>query len=213
MRNIAKGPEPASLTAWRQTDPTDYDGYKDKDALRESLTGEQRHICCYCQDRIYPEWNSMKIEHWASQEHHLQQRLVYRNLLGACLGGQGKPGRYQHCDTYKGDQELCRNPADPGHDVEAVIRFLNDGRIVSTNALLNEQLNTVLNLNDPVLVNRRLGALASFVDLFLKRDEKFNRNDWQRLLDDLSGSNHNGALRPYCGVVIYWLKKRLGRLP
>jgi uncharacterized protein (TIGR02646 family) len=213
MRNITKQPEPASLTAWRQTNPTDYNGYAYKDGLRDSLVYEQRGICCYCQCRIYSSYDTMKIEHWASHRHYPQQRLVYRNLLGACLGGKGKPGTNQYCDSFKGEQELCRNPADPAHDVETVMHFKNDGSVTSTNAQLNEELNSVLNLNDDFLKNNRIGALESFKVLYLKRDANFTRNDWQRLLDDWSGANHNGELRPYCGVVIYWLKKRIARLP
>jgi hypothetical protein len=45
MRNIVKGTEPQSLTQHRMTDPTDYDGYPDKEGLRSSLVAEQRGIC------------------------------------------------------------------------------------------------------------------------------------------------------------------------
>lgn len=147
MRNITKKPEPTSLTEWRATNPADYTGYKDMDTLRDSLVAEQRGICCYCQCRIYSAYNRMKVEHWQSHELYPQERLVYRNLLGACLGGQGKPGKVQHCDTYKGDGDLCRNPANPAHNVDALIRYLSDGRITSSFDELNEQLDSVLNLN------------------------------------------------------------------
>lgn len=158
MRNITKDPEPPSLTAWRATNPTDYNGYPDKDELRESLEAEQRGLCCYCQSRIRAEIGAMKIEHWASHSGHPNLRLVYSNLLGSCMGGEGKPGRDQHCDTYKGERDLCRNPADPSHDVETVLQFLNDGRITSSNQLFKEQLDSVLNLNHPFLVNQRRGS-------------------------------------------------------
>jgi uncharacterized protein (TIGR02646 family) len=213
MRNITKHPEPASLTAWRQTNPTDYNGYTDKDGLRDALVDEQRGVCCYCQCRIHSSYDTMKIEHWASHDQHLQQRLVYRNLLGACLGGKSTPGRYQHCDTYKGDKDLCRNPADPAHNVEATIHFQNDGCVTSTNTQLNGELNSVLNLNVEFLKNNRIGALESFKELYLRRNGTLTRNEWLRLLDDWTGANHNGELKPYCGVVIYWLKKRIARLP
>lgn len=213
MRNITKRQEPTSLTTWRQTNRTDYNGYSDKDALRDSLISEQRGICCYCQSRIYSSWDTMKIEHWKSHRHYPQQRLVYRNLLGACLGGKGSPPSNQHCDTYKEDRELCRNPADPSHNIEATIHYKIDGSIASTNVQLNDELQSVLHLNIDFLKNNRKGALESFKELYLRRDAKLTRSDWQRLLDEWSGASDNGELRPYCGVVIHWLKKRIARFP
>ena len=135
MRNITKGPEPPSLTAWRARNPIDYNGYPDKDGLRGSLEAEQRGLCCYCQSRIRAEIGAMKIEHWASQGRHPTLRLVYSNLLGSCMGGEGNPGRDQHCDTHKGERDLCRNPADPTHDVEAVLHDLAPAKRTSYSAL------------------------------------------------------------------------------
>ena len=54
MKAIAKGPEPASLTAHRQTPHGNYDNYAAKDHLRSALVAEQRGLCCYCMGRIRP---------------------------------------------------------------------------------------------------------------------------------------------------------------
>ena len=89
MKAITKGPEPASLTAHRQTPHCDYDNYAPKNELRNALATEQRGLCCYCMGRIRPEPASMKIEHWRCQTHYSNEQLDYRNLLGACLGGIG----------------------------------------------------------------------------------------------------------------------------
>lgn len=210
MRNITKSAEPVSLTAWRATDPTDYNGYKEKDVLRDSLAREQRGICCYCQCRIRPEIGSMKVEHWHSHDRFPNERLVYRNLLGGCMGGEGTRGRDQHCDTYKGDKGLCLNPADPSYDIEAVIHFLNDGRVTSTYAPLDKELNSVLNLNQEFLQNNRKRVLESF-KLLLRKKGTLNRGEWEHLLERWTGRNHDGELEPYCGVIIYWIRKRLAR--
>jgi uncharacterized protein (TIGR02646 family) len=97
MRNIHKNPEPTSLTQHRCNTNTDYDNYAEKDDLRESLVNEQRWICCYCMQRIYPNLENMKIEHNKSQSPNKfpEKQLDYGNLLGACLGGTGKPKRDQ----------------------------------------------------------------------------------------------------------------------
>src|ERR1051325_4827576 len=143
MRMIVKGPEPASLTVHRQTPHADYDNYQDKDALRLALVTEQRGICCYCMRRIYNGAQTMKIEHWRCQSQHGAEQLNYRNILGACLGGQGQPEGLQHCDTRKGDSDLQWNPANPVHGIETRLRYEVDGSIRSNDAVFDEQLDDV----------------------------------------------------------------------
>ena len=155
MRAITKNREPASLTAHCKKPHSDYGNYRAKVDLRHALVTEQRGLCCYCMGRIRPEPASMKIEHWRCQEHYRGEQLKYRNLLGACLGGHGKPVCLQHCDTRKGDNDLEWNPSDPAHHIETRIRYELDGSIRSDEADFDDQLNDVLNLNLPVLKNTR----------------------------------------------------------
>ena len=144
MRAISKGREPVSLTKHRKTLYSDYDNYRAKDELRNSLVSEQRGLCCYCMGRIRPESESMKIEHWRCQEHYRDEELNYGNLLGACLGGHGRPPKLQHCDTKKGDSDLLWNPGDPAHHVKTRIRYEPNGAILSDEAEFDRQLNDVL---------------------------------------------------------------------
>ena len=140
MRAITKGPEPASLIAHRQTAHCDYDNYADKGALRHALVTEQRGLCCYCMRRIHNGPDTMKIEHWQCQTRYEVEQLNYRNLLGACLGGDGQPPCRQHCDTRKGNRDLQWNPADPAHHVETRLRYELDGSIRSDDAAFDDQL-------------------------------------------------------------------------
>ena len=122
MREIAKGPEPPSLAAHRNSFG-DYRNYRDKRELRRALVEEQRGLCCYCMGRIHDDQNT-KIEHWRSQNRYRDQQLVYRNLLAACLGRIGKRRSEKHCDTRKENQDLSWNPADPNHHVgKGVLRI------------------------------------------------------------------------------------------
>jgi uncharacterized protein (TIGR02646 family) len=113
MRNITKGEPPASLVEHRAQEHASYGNYLKKDTLRECLVREQRGICCYCMGQIAPTEEAMKIEHWRAQRDpnysHLQ--LVYSNLLGACLGGDGQQDAERHCDTAKG--MLCSHAIPP----------------------------------------------------------------------------------------------------
>lgn len=208
MRGITKGAEPASLIAHRQTDHCDYDNYQHKAALRHALVTEQRGLCCYCMGRIHNGPDTMKIEHWHCQSRYGAEQLSYRNLLGACLGGDAQPPNLQHCDTRKGDRELQWNPADPAHHIETRVRYEADGSIRSGDPVFDDQLSTVLNLNLSRLKNNRKSVLTAVLDWWKQEKarlqgpvsrERFEHHR-QRRIDDCE---------PYCQVAVWWLDKRL----
>ena len=210
MRAITKGPEPASLTAHRQTPHGDYDNYAAKDELRNALVTEQRGLCCYCMGRIRPELASMKIEHWRCQAHYPGEQLNYRNLLGACRGRLGS-GHKQHCDTKKGDRDLKWNPADPAHYIETRVWYGLDGSIYADEADFDAQLNDVLNLNLSVLKNNRKGLLDAVLSWWKHEKARIGgpvpRDRFVRKRDKhVTGK---GELAPYCRVTVWWLEQRL----
>ncbi len=207
MRNIRKGHEPRSLTEHRRKTAADYRNYTDKDALRQHLVDEQRGICCYCMSRIRPTAEGMKIEHWQCQVNYPGRQLDYRNLLGACRGGEGRPGRDQHCDTYKGNAELSINPADPACNVEGLIKFPGSGKIKSDDPAIDRELNEVLNLNHPQLVANRKATLDSFCQAIGRQNRN---NGWfNRKLTEWRGDG-GGELEPFSQVVVYYLCRKLG---
>ena len=207
MRAIAKGPEPPSLTAHRQAPDSDYDNYRDKDALREALATEQRGLCCYCMGRIRPG-AKMKIEHWRCQAHYPNERLSYRNLLGACLGNEGQPARSQHCDTKKGDADLLWNPANPAHAIEERVRYGPDGAIWSSDKKFDDQLNRVLNLNLAFLKNNRQAVLDSLLRWWNEQPKPVLPRRIERKRDRYATAT--GHLPEYCQVAVWWLQRKLG---
>jgi uncharacterized protein (TIGR02646 family) len=210
VRNIKKGAEPKSLARHRCNQNATYANYAEKDDLRKSLVAEQGGICCYCMQRIRFDDKEektkieMKIEHWRSQDGYPQFQLDYQNLLGACMGAEGQPGRQQHCDTRKGKKDLSLNPA--ADDVERSIHFLGDGRVSSDDALFDAQLNDVLNLNADLLIRSRKQVLDAFRQSSM--DKKATNADLERQLRNWNGDN-GGTLEPFCQVVVYYLKKKL----
>ena len=215
MREITKGPEPASLTAHRLTPHCDYNNYAPKDELRHALVTEQRGLCCYCMCRIHNGPATMKIEHWNCQKDHPDRQLSYRNLLGACLGGHGQPAHFQHCDTRKGDRDLQWNPADSAHGIEARVRYELDGSIRADDAVFNDQLNGVLNLNLPVLKNNRRGVYNAVLDWLRnerrQRQGPVPRQRIKRKRDRLV--SRGGQLAPYRQVAVWLLDQKLSRMP
>jgi len=208
MRTIRKNAEPASLREYR-AGGGDYDDCPCKGDLREALVSEQRGICCYCMGRISSGFRQMKIEHWHPQQPpFLHEQLQYRNLLGACMGGEGEQPQKQHCDTRKGDRLLKWNPADPDRSIEDQVAFLADGRISSDDLQLNQELNSVLNLNVARLKENRLQTLDALKETLARNTTK---NQLERLLREWNGESSGSPLPPYCQVVVQWLRKGLRR--
>jgi len=166
--------------------------------------------------RIRNGRRSMKIEHWHSQTRYQDEQLSYRNLLGACRGGEGKPPHLQHCDTRKGDRDLLWNPADPAHHLETRLRYEVDGSIRSNETEFDAQLEHVLNLNVPLLKNNRRGVLDAVLDWW--------RHEKQRIAGPVSRVRFEqecnrrtvvgaGDLEPFCQAAVWWLEQRLARMP
>lgn len=219
MRTIAKGRVPASLAAYRAQAGATYHGFPDKAGLRECLVTEQRGLCCYCLSRIRPVHGQMKIEHWHAQSWHSQhpgdhanEELDYSNLLASCRGNEGSARHLQHCDTFKGDAPLSRNPARPEHQVHEIIRYGSAGNVFSTDPLFDSELNKVLKLNLGFIQANRKATLDALTLSIAKR-QPLNRPQLLRWLADWSGDSTVGDLDPYCQVVVYWINKKLARLP
>lgn len=213
MRSINKGVEPTKLARHRQTLHSDYDNFQDKNVLRQALVTEQRELCCYCMGRISSSPTSMKIEHWLCQTYHSTEQLNYKNLLGACLGGQGLPPEYQHCDTRKGDRALMWNPAAPSDKIESRIYYEQNGAIRGNQAAFDDQLDKVLNLNLPLLKKNRQVLFDAVLEWW--RHEKA-RLKGPVPLDSLIRKRDrcvggNGKLEPYCQVTVWLLEQRIAK--
>ncbi len=207
MREIIKGFEPVSLTTHRNELHSDFDNYTAKKELRHALVSEQRGLCCYCMARISAERGRMKIEHWHCQAHYPAEQLSYRNLLGACLGEEGKPYELQHCDTRKGNQDLLWNPAN--FDVSSQLSYRPDGTIESDHGEFNRQVNEVLNLNVPFLKNNRKGVLDAVLEWW-KHHRHAPKGRIKRKIDKYAPTG--GQLTPFCQVAIWWLSRKLARM-
>jgi hypothetical protein len=126
------------------------------------------------------------------------------------MGGEGFRPKDQHCDTYKADRDLCKNPAYPSHNVEAFIQYdLSDGSIVAVDSLFNEHLNSVLNLNMACLKATRKATLDAFKKFLALRPGTLSKARWQQFLNEWNGTTVAGDLLPYAGVVTYWIRKHL----
>jgi uncharacterized protein (TIGR02646 family) len=208
MKYIIKSKEPTSLIQYRQQIDAHFDGYSEKNDLRNTLLKEQKYICCYCMQRITTA--KMKIEHFIPQsdkEEGEKLQLVYRNLLGACLGNEGQPKHLQHCDTHKANQKITINPT--LQNCEYLIKFDANGKVSSDNFEINKDLNETLNLNTESLIENRRQALDSALqELANKNSIAWTKEILQREIDKWNAVNDE-KYKPYCQIVIFYLKKKL----
>ena len=214
MRTIVKQPEPRSLLEYRLQDGSSYEGFADKDALRQALVTEQGGLCCYCMGRIRADAAAMKIEHWRPQSRHPTGQLDYGNLLAACPGGEGQPPRHQHCDTRKGDRDLRWNPGNPAHRIDTRLRYEPDGAIrANDDGDFDAQLDEVLNLNLSRLRRNRKAVLDAVLEWWQAGRTHRGPDQRARLERERDRWRDGGdALTPYCQVVVWWLEQRLARL-
>ena len=153
----------------------------------------------------------MKIKHWRCQTRYPDEQLRYRNLLGACPGGEGQPHRLQHCDTRKGNQDLRWSPADPDRDIAQRLSYLSDGAIVSDDCEFDRQLTRVLNLNLPMLKRMRQGVLDAVLEWWNRENLRgpVPRRRIEHMRDMYAAEADK--LTPYSQVGVWWLQQRLAK--
>lgn len=210
MRDITKLSEPKALTAYRAQPDAQYDGPEFtpvKVEIRKGLLQEQGHLCAYCMQRIKAE--KMKVEHWQSQKEYPLRQLDYSNLLGCCMGGEGKPRNQQTCDTRKGDLALKYNPAQRAHAIQSKVRYKGDGRIDSTDTDFNQQIDSVLNLNHKRLVSNREEVLEGVRQELARKPGRRSKSEILKLLEQVKKPGSDNQLKPFVGLLIDYLNKRL----
>ena len=216
MRAIVKGQEPRKLTEYRHQPDAVYDGTPQfnevKKAIRKQLLQEQGYLCAYCMTRIDSGFYQIKIEHWHCQDDYKPEQLVYKNMLGVCKGNEGQPPDKQTCDTRKGNADLKYNPSNPNHRIENQIHFLGDGRIRSDDSEFDSQLNQILNLNYPRLVQNRYAIVKSIIKKFSKNPGSRTVAEIERELCEWRTPDKDGRLKEYCAVAVYYLRRKLAKV-
>ena len=214
MKQIHKAKEPVSLLAHRKNTHANYDNYSEKYDLRDSLVKEQGYICCYCMQRISPNAEKMKIEHRQAQKKYPKLQLDYQNILASCKGNDGGAKHLpRHCDTSKGEKEITINPADKSKNCETLIKYKSNGRIYSDDLIIDRELNDILNLNTYKLVNYRKEIIDRVKQELINikgKKEKWSYSDIKTNIQKYENKK-NGKYSPFCQIVIYWLKKRIGK--
>jgi uncharacterized protein (TIGR02646 family) len=229
MIEIKKGKEPNELIEYRKSPNPSYQdmhGAKMKsgknvyDVVLAQLINEQGHLCAYCMRRI-PERKSnpaATIEHIEPQSSTGEDmRLNYKNMLAVCSGNRNSnDDEKKTCDARRGSlpiekQKLYINPLNAS--TLQSLEYNSKGEISSNNKDIDNNLNETLNLNYTSLVDCRMSVLGTFQTVFFekhKNETEDNRNRrLSEILDKLQQENENKT--EYQGILIYWIKKKLGQ--
>lgn len=160
MRYIEKQTEPRELKEYRNGGGKwdDFSLDKGKRVLKNQLLTEQNNLCAYCTGAI--NFDNMKVEHWYPQDAPEDRDLEYANLLAVCLGCYNQ-GEYFHCDTSKADTVITLNPTNNLH-IDTIDYEKSSGGIKSSNAIFQDELDDVLNLNIKPLKKARKTRLFEF---------------------------------------------------
>lgn len=224
MIQIKKNEEPKAWVEYRNTPGVDYQSIPE---LVESLLKEQGYICAYCMRRI-PHKDKLskkdddncvytsedhRIEHILSRSKHDDQKLNYNNMVICC---PGHIGTEKHCDRLKGENDISFSPLDP-HFIET-LSYHTDGKIVSSDEQFDKEINEILNLNTSLLkANRKASWDAVITNIKSpKGDKSWNKATLSKLIEKYNTMHKmNGRLQyiPYCGIVSFYLKKKLRNLP
>lgn len=199
---IRKGSEPNEWTEYKLTPGVEFRALPE---LKDSLLKEQGYLCAYCMARI--DNDHMKVEHFNPQSLYPDDTFAYGNLLACCQGKtQGEP----HCDTSKGDDEIKLSPLKPSC-VDTLSYEFGTGAIKSSNEDYNHDLDT-LKLNAHIIKQNRRAALRAVITALQKKKQRgleFNSSTISHQLKICRSVDEEGKRRPYCGIVIYFLEKRL----
>lgn len=223
MVRIKKQWEPKELTDFIKKGAVSYDelasseGAIVKEKIQQSLCAEQFGLCAYCMCRITP--NTMKIEHFyprngANKKLGKQKSLDYSNMLAVCDGGEkfNKEHNFSNegnlsCDASKRNKLLSLNPSVESDYEQMKIRYSSNGKIHSESLNLNfkDEIESVLNLNVPRLVNMRRAAKMKVID-YLKKTGKLTALQKTEKIRTLK-TPKDGLLLPFYDVTIYFFEK------
>lgn len=207
MIRINKGTEPVEWTAKKLT--PNFKLYSAIPALRQALLEEQGYICAYCMRRIpvkdFNESETSKIEHIKSRDSYPNLQLNYDNMVICCPGNI--KGNY-HCDKSKGNLSITFSPFDISTQ-RSISYGTKNGSIKSNLLNINDDINTILFLNDSMLRANRFQELQGIISVLDKSKKKWKKPQLEIKLEEWSKISKNGNLKPYCGIVIWFLEKKL----
>jgi uncharacterized protein (TIGR02646 family) len=206
IRNHKKK-EPKAWKAYRETSGVSYSPIPE---LRNALLKEQGCICAYCMREVPVKDETLletsKIEHLKSRENFPNLQLDYNNMVICCPGFINGD---EHCDKSKKSQALTFSPIEP-YFFKTVSYSSKDAAIKSSNEDWDAEINDILCLNNAMLKANRNETLAG-VRMVLE-NKKWKKSELEAKLEEWMNFDKNGKMKPYCGIVIWYLAKKIKQM-
>lgn len=210
MIRINKGAEPIEWTRKKAT--PGFTEYAPIPELREALLKDQGYICAYCMREIPVAkkdpglTETSKIEHIQCRERYPDQQLDYKNMVICC---PGYINGEEHCDKSKGNSDISFNLFLPA--LQSSISYSSkDGSIKSSHQQWNDEISSILSLNNSMLKINRKDVLDGVIMALEKK--KWRPAEISSKLESWKSKNTKGKMKPYCGIVIWFLERRLKRM-
>ena len=204
MRKILKQLEPREWTKHRLTPGAKYEAVPE---LRKALLEEQGYLCAYCMRRIpIRDTNSnesTRIDHILSRTKHPELQLNYSNMVVCCPGAITSDF---HCDKQKGENDITINLFED-HFFDTLSYSSKDGRIKSSDAESDRQINELLKLNHALLKRNRLETLRGVI-LMLNRIG-WTSSNIRHQIEIWNQKDQQGHYKPYNSIVVWFLKKKM----
>lgn len=205
MIKINKGDEP---DAWTQKkDTPGFTKYEPITELRDALLAEQGYICAYCMREIPTKDKGVKetskIEHVKSRDDRPDLQLDYDNMVICCPGYINAD---DHCDKLK-DGDSVSFSLFTNYFPNTLSYSTKSGEIKSSNTTWNKEINELLNLNNSMLAANRMNTIDGVHQVLLKK--KWRKAKLQEKLEEWENLDNDGKRKAYCGIVIWYLKRKL----
>jgi len=207
MIRIVKGREPLAWSAQKAT--PGFSTFERIPELADALLREQGYICAYCMRRIPARDpgsdTTTKIEHIISQEDRPDLQLDYRNMVICCPGMMDNEA---HCDTRKMGNSVSFDLFTSALQDSMQYR-LSSGEIVSDDNAWDVEINQLLHLNHKRIKMNRKNALLGVIAAITKTG--WSHATIAAQLKKWGNLNEEGKRESYCGIVIWYLQKKLNQ--
>lgn len=201
---INKGTEPIEWTEKKATPGfTEYEAIPE---LRDALLKEQEYICAYCMRRIPVKDSGIaetsKIEHLKSRHRYSALQLEYANMVICCPGSIDGTS---HCDNSKDREDIVFSPFNKAVQ-QSITYGSKDGTIRSSTPSWDNDINNVLCLNNARLKQTRSEVIEGVQQVLSQKN--YSVKELRKILNTWSNPTARGY-KPFCGVVIWYIEKKL----
>ncbi len=231
MRYIQKGAVPILMQRWINLrtlagQNLRYEEFDEKSDLNNSLRAEQKHICCYCQQRI----TALKItknigdchnEHLVPQKGvngNATLQMAYTNIYASCSYSDDIKAKHQYCGAAKGDNLI--HPFIQDVNCSSYFKYNTTGEIIPNSSVYNSYEEFLT--NEPTLGVNEKRALETIKTLnlnvsFLVEERKKLQTRLFKILNvvplatvQLKAQQFNNDTRfyPFIDMLLYYMNKK-----